>query len=262
MAEIAGCIELVENGSFDPHGDGWSQVGSSILPTYVALNEIPMAHLVATLDRQDGYAIRLGVTDAITVSGLSATQQVIQLPKSSDRITLRFRYLPLYAESLSVGDLQYVDIYHGESGLLLARALDVQSNERMWTQYEFDLSRYAGELIRLFFLVSNDAVGGNIAMYIDDVSVLACEGSQLQPQNSLAMANDGALTPHSLSAERLAVNPAAASTTNPILAEELVKQEVTPLGGFSFGRMAGLLVALGIAGTALVLLPFTKRYIK
>ncbi len=140
-----GCVELVNNGTFEALGMGWSQEGSAILPEYSA----PPPATDTTL--QSGMAIRLGLADNSAVFGISATQQLVQLPKESNQITLSFRYFPLYDTPPSRGDFQYVDIYHGESGQFVGRALGVQRNDRLWIARTYDLSAFAGEAVRLYF---------------------------------------------------------------------------------------------------------------
>jgi hypothetical protein len=241
-----GCVELIRNGGFDARGAGWSQEGSKILPEY----SVPEVAAGAT--DQGGMAIRLGLVGNVAVSGISATQQLIDLPKETNRITLTFRYYPLYDTPPSPGDFQYVDIYHGESGQFAGRALGVQQNERVWIERSYDLSTYAGEAVRLFFMVSNDGVGGSIAMYVDDVSVLACRVAK-PPQNSLAAAP-------------VQWPIASTNTPLPLVASSALEadppEEIAPDSGFSFGRMGGLLAVLGIAGAALLILPLSRRLSK
>jgi hypothetical protein len=250
------CIELIDNGSFEARGMGWSQQGSKISPVYTA----PTLETPGAL--QSGLAIRLGLVDDVNVAGISATQQLVHLPADRNKITLHFRYFPQYQGSPSPGDFQYVDIYHGESGQFVGRALGVQRNDRAWIERQYDLSGQAGEAVRLFFMVSNDGVEGNIAMFVDDVSLLACHTPKLQPPKRPATDEQpqpsaaGSSTPQPLGfSNTIVLSPQAES-------EPEVSPEIMPVQGFSFGRTGGLLAVLGIAGAALVLLPLTRRFIK
>jgi hypothetical protein len=238
------CVELVENGGFEASGVGWSHAGGQILPVYAAPDAYDGLH--------SGQAIRLGLMEGVSAAGISAAEQLVQLPKESNKITLRFRYFPAYETPLSAGDFQYVDIYHGETGQLVGRALGVQRDDRAWLEREFDLSALAGEAVRLYFMVSNDGVGGNIALYIDDVSILACRVPK--SPDSLAAAVQAQQT------------PAHATTSPPLVVANAIavspEEEFAQGQGFSFGRMGGLLAVLGIAGVALILLPLTKRFSK
>jgi hypothetical protein len=254
------CIELIDNGSFEARGMGWGHDGGKILPVYAAPTVVPGTP-------SSGLAIRLGLVDKIEVAGVSAAQQLVPLPKESNKITLRFRYFPRYDVPPSRGDFQYVDIYHGESGQFVGRALGVQRNDRTWIEREYDLSALAGESVRLFFMVSNDGVGGNIAMYVDDVSILACRVPKLQPQNRLAVGRPAQQSVGSASTPQ----PLTLASANDIgdtdrdnidTGNTDAQAEIVPVQGFSFGRLGGLLAVLGIAGAALVLLPLTRRFTK
>jgi len=254
-----GCIELISNGSFEARGMGWSQQGSMILPEYSA----PPA---ATSAVQNDHAIRLGLVDKSAVSGISATQQVIRLPKESSKITLGFRYYPLYNAPVSPGDFQYVDIYEGDSGQFLGRALGVQENKQTWIERHYDLSPLAGKAVRIFFIVSNDGVGGNIAMYVDDVSVLSCRSPKTQTQSTIAgNASSSGNSPSAQSSQALS-NTEPISGAQPYVASN--NPAPNPIGeaiqqqGIAFGRVGGLLAVLGIAGAAVVLLGLTKRFSK
>jgi hypothetical protein len=205
--------------------------------------------------------LRLGLTGGVNVEGISATQQIVHLPKESNQITLSFRYFPLYEQPPSQGDFQYVDIYHAESGQFVGRALGVQRDDRIWIEREYDLSSLAGEPIRLYFMVSNDGTGGAIAMYVDDVSILACRVAK-SPQNSLAAVQQARQATRIASVSgtaTVAVNaPQQLANAKSVSAQA----EVAPVPGFAFGRMGGLLAVLGIAGAALMLLPLTRRFTK
>lgn len=239
-----GCVELIVNGGFDEGGAGWSQEGSSILPEYSAPEQSAGA-------RQSDLAIRLGLADTSNVVGISATQQLIELPADANRILLSFRYYPLYEQPLSRGDFQYVDIYHGSTGEFLGRALGIQQDQRTWLTRSYDLSAFAGEPVRIFFMVSNDGEGGTIAMYVDDVSVLACRTNEQESFNSLAAVPEQPAQ-QSLPAS---TQPIASSATAP--SNQLAVGETAE--GAPFGRVSGLLTVLGIASAALLLFPFLKR---
>lgn len=238
------CIELVNNGSFEARGMGWSHEGSRILPVYSA------PALTGADVPPSGLAIRLGLTEAITVAGISAVQQRVQLPAERNQITLNFRYFPQYEAPATRGDFQYVDIYHGESGQFLGRALGVQRDDRTWIERDYDLSALAGEAIRIFFMVSNDGEGGNIAMYIDDVSILACRVDKTPRDNLAGLAQTQTQVPR-----RVTEQPTPVAT----IAAPRPPDEITNTPRVAFGRVGGLLAVLGIAGAALIVLPIIRR---
>ncbi|MCC6455447.1 MAG: lamin tail domain-containing protein [Caldilineaceae bacterium] len=246
-----GCTELIKNGGFEALGMGWSHEGSRILPEY----SIPADTTDIAL--QANMAIRLGlVGDHATnggVSGISAAQQLVQLPADAKRIGLSFRYFTLYETPPSTGDFQYVDIYHGSTGQFLGRVLGIQQNERTWLTRSYDLSALAGEEIRLFFMVSNDGVGGNIAMYVDDVSVLACRTNGQAPLNTLAAA------PVEQPAQQSVQQPLPTPVVSTPAPFEQLGARTPAEEGSPFGRVAGLLAVMGIAGAALLIFPLIRR---
>ncbi|HXF63243.1 MAG TPA: hypothetical protein VNK95_16570, partial [Caldilineaceae bacterium] len=96
------------------------------------------------------------------------------LPADATSIVLSFRYYPLYESTPGPGDLQYVDIYTVDPPRFAGRALGAQLNDRTWRITDYDLTSLAGQQVRLVFAVNNDGVEGRTAMYVDNVSVMAC----------------------------------------------------------------------------------------
>ena len=163
----AGCSELVNNGSFNVIDASWN-----ILPS--ARPAIPVTSVTHT---PGGYAMQLGIVDLPNASSISAVEQTINLPPGAGYIVLSFWYYTAYDAAPGAGDLQYVDIYNTFSNQLIARVVNEQSNRRQWVMEDFDLTLFAGDQIRVVFVVNNDGVGGRTAMYVDDVSILACNST-------------------------------------------------------------------------------------
>ncbi|MEZ4658572.1 MAG: hypothetical protein R2911_13455 [Caldilineaceae bacterium] len=163
----AGCSELVSNGAFDVIDASWSILASARPANYVT----GITHTVG------GYAMQLGIVDLPNASSISAVEQTINLPMGVGSIVLSFWYYTTYDASPGAGDLQYVDIYNSFSNQLIARVVNEQSNRRQWVMEDFDLTPFAGQQIRLVFVVNNDGANGRTAMYVDDVSMLACSST-------------------------------------------------------------------------------------
>lgn len=70
-------------------------------------------------------------------------------------------------------DVQYVLVldYWGN---WIDTLLWTRSNAQTWTNYTFDVSRFAGTTIRLQFGVYNDGYNGVTAMYVDDTTMQVC----------------------------------------------------------------------------------------
>jgi hypothetical protein len=50
----------------------------------------------------------------------------------------------------------------------------MRSNDRAWKFYDFDMLKYAGQTIWIYFGVVNNGYGPNMAMYVDHVTLEAC----------------------------------------------------------------------------------------
>jgi hypothetical protein len=57
---------------------------------------------------------------------------------------------------------------------ILATAMNISSNSRVWTNQAFDLMPFAGQTVLVYFNVYNNGWGGRTWMYLDDVSVQIC----------------------------------------------------------------------------------------
>jgi uncharacterized repeat protein (TIGR01451 family) len=163
------CVELAANGDFESTGEGWTLSEGIAAPVYTS--ELTF--------NDSGQAMRLGIVDDENLASISAIDQVVALPGDANSIILSFRYYPLYEAEPGPGDLQYVDIYNVLTGQFAGRALGTQSNERTWLTTDYDLTMQAGQDVRIVFAVNNDGVEGRSAMYVDNVSVLSCQSSNL-----------------------------------------------------------------------------------
>ncbi len=158
------CVELVNNGSFEATGPGWNLTGSQHAPAYEA--DIVFG--------ESSQSLRLGNIDQENSAGVSAADQTVFLPEDAASIVLSFRYYPVIDGEPGPGDLQFVDIYNAMTGQFAGRALGVQQNDARWLAATYDLTSLAGQPVRIVFAVNNDDAGGRTAMYVDNVSILAC----------------------------------------------------------------------------------------
>ncbi len=165
----ASCVELINNGDFEADDIGWSLLPGPAAPAYT---------MVQTFNGS-GQSMRLGITEGANVASISAIDQEVALPAESASIVLSFRYYPLMESPPGPGDLQYVDIYDVTTTQFAARALGVQANDRTWLVADDDLTALAGQTIRLVLAVNNDGVEGRTAMYVDNVSLIACESTNI-----------------------------------------------------------------------------------
>jgi hypothetical protein len=227
---------------------GWSTIQSPILPRYGT----------PVTGNPGGQAVLLGIVDQANQFGISAIQQQIALPAAADAIQLSFRYYPIHDTTPTAGDFQSVDLYDAETGQLLQRLMGVQLNDRMWHDQSFDLSPLAGRTVQVLFVVTNDGPMGTAAMYVDDVSAVACSRPELM-EPRLVDAGQPAQGAASASLPRgpmaVRVIPAEPTLTpDPEMAAAGVVGEWSDLGGV--GMMLSLLGILGAAG---LLIPYLRR---
>jgi len=134
-------------------------------------------------------SVRIGIVDGGNRLAYSSARQRVTVPASAVTVTLTaWLYtvstetrlavpsprLPEAAARTAVVDAQYVLVLD-ENLVEVDRLLWTQQDDRAWEPYNFDLSAYAGRTIWLHFGVSNDGLGGITGMYLDDVSLSACE---------------------------------------------------------------------------------------
>jgi PKD repeat protein len=156
------CTELIANGSFEVNAV-WETDGA-YHAAYSAANH-----------HSGSRSLRVGIVNPDdNVRGDSIARQTLSIPANAQSVTLRFwLYTAIFGSGPDDSDVQRVliqDPLGNPIQTLLAQHTDMQ----MWTLYEFDLSGYTGESIRLVFDVYNNGTGNVTAMYVDDVSVQAC----------------------------------------------------------------------------------------
>jgi hypothetical protein len=56
----------------------------------------------------------------------------------------------------------------------LERPVNMRSNERIWKSYQFDMRKYAGQTVWVYFGTYNNGLNSTMGMYVDDVSLRIC----------------------------------------------------------------------------------------
>jgi len=170
------CPSLVVNGGFETAGS-WTIPTTQFPAGYdssVALNVT--AQYSMEMVHGGTRSLRTGIVNsASNIYSYSSAYQQVTIPAGVTSATLKFWIYPLSVGGVegSGGDVQLMLIlnqYQVERERLLNTRLDT----RTWTQYTFDLTKYAGQTIWIYFGVYNNGYGSNMAMYVDDVSLEAC----------------------------------------------------------------------------------------
>lgn len=155
----ADCRERIQNGAFETD-DAWRILETSYPARYSN-----------TIVHGGKRAAMLGIAqEGENVYSYSSIEQTIALPQVP-KLTLRFWYYPISSDIL--GDRQYA-LLLDEMGMYKV-LMWVASDARTWRQASLDLSAHAGQRVTLRFGVYNDGEGGVTAMYLDDVSLQACD---------------------------------------------------------------------------------------
>jgi hypothetical protein len=155
----APCPELIRNGGFET-GEGWEMPNT------------PRPAVYTTAQVHSGSrAARLGIEDAShNVYSFSSVQQVVAIPAGATGARLSFWY---QAQAGDSGDYGYVMLRDA------AQAWHILSIIRQpppgWQRVEVDVSPYAGQTVLLRFGARNDGQGAVMAVYLDEVSLLACQ---------------------------------------------------------------------------------------
>jgi photosystem II stability/assembly factor-like uncharacterized protein len=180
------CQELLRNRSFEYEGV-WRIPSTSYSAAY---SQVRHSH--------GWWSMRTGIVDpAGNRRSFSDFSQDVALPADT-RMTLRFQRWPqgeattaagraalgtqLTAATVDefysvleamAGDLQYAMVIEPPNGTIhfLYARLD---NQQAWVEESFDLTPYAGKVVRLQFGTFNDGVGSVAAQYFDAFSLTAC----------------------------------------------------------------------------------------
>jgi len=168
------CQERVINGGFE-NRKGWRRYHS--VYTATTANSGERAIRLGLLQR--GFKPESESDQEMSAqrraSRRSSLYQTVSLPKGAASITLTFWYRP--GTNATKYDRQRVMLLRPRRYTRIKTLMSVLENDREWKQASFDLSRYAGRKIVLYFQVYNNRTGpkGRTWMYVDDVSIQVCK---------------------------------------------------------------------------------------
>lgn len=162
--QAANCVDLITNGGFESARLGWTRTVGTSLFSYATNTFVS--------GRQ---SLLLGSTDLPGVTATFAAQQLITLPLESTSLELSFYYDVEIEGEASPGDQALLVIYDPRSNQALTTQTLVPSPNGTWATGRYDLSALEGREIGLIFATQNDGEPGRLAMYVDDVSIQACQ---------------------------------------------------------------------------------------
>ena len=128
---------------------------------------IPMPVVNSLAPHTGTYSAFLGNPPGYEPYGDASFYQQVTVPAGGG--TLSYWYLP-YSEDNIYFDWQ--DAYITDlSGNILVTVMHVCSNAQVWTNVTYDMAAFAGQTVRVMFLVHQDGFGDVTNMYVDDVSL-------------------------------------------------------------------------------------------
>ncbi|PZR96317.1 MAG: hypothetical protein DLM69_10920 [Candidatus Chloroheliales bacterium] len=152
-----GIADAIANGSFE----------SGSFAPWVVSDTNPLPIVTADQAYSGSYSALLGNVSGPEPDGDGSIYQTIQVPAAGGMLS--YWYWP-YTEDTITFDWQ--DAYiENTSGAILATIMHVDESTQAWTNVTFNMTPYAGQTVRLVFLVHQDGFGDNTGMYVDAVSL-------------------------------------------------------------------------------------------
>lgn len=162
----AGCTNIVVNGDFESRG-GWTEVSASQNP--IIDTELPRA------------GARSAWLGGIDEESLQYLYQDVRIPANATRVQLTY-YRLIHEEVQrgifsNPGDADFGALIANTSGQTQQTLEELKSSQGddTWKQATFDLSRIAGQQVRLIFAAQNPRDNFS-SFFVDDVVLAACTG--------------------------------------------------------------------------------------
>lgn len=181
------CSELIVNGGFE-NEQAWELPATE----YTAAYTTSAAH-------SGTRSVRTGIVNpADNRYSYSSTRQLFTIPSGATSVTARLWLYPVSGSAATTttlaerpsgpdfesdalsSDIQYVVVLDQYNNLI-ETLLWMLNDTSQWGLYTFDLTKYAGDSIKIHIGTFNDGVGGVTYMFVDDVSVEACPDSGVPP---------------------------------------------------------------------------------
>jgi hypothetical protein len=193
-----GLLGAIQNGGFE----------TGALAPWVVQDTNPPPVVSTAQARTGTYSALVGTVSGGEPNGNGSIYQGFTVPAGA---TLSFWYYPGSTDSIS---FDWQDVYLTDSnGAILATILHVCEDDQTWKHVTFNLAPYAGQSVRVKFLVHQDGFGDDTYMYVDDVQVLgACATGTPAPPSATATATATAPPATSTAPPATATAPLATAT--------------------------------------------------
>ena len=155
------CQETIINGGFET-GEGWRFGDTKLRGHYTSL--VAHSGLRSAFLGNDGSRPNIRSYSSIT--------QRLTIPKGYTSAILEFWHWNRTDQE--PGDYVEILLLDGRRGKTLEILGRENQPSSQWEYKRFDLTRYIGRDVRIYFNVFNDGGGGMASMYVDDVSLKVC----------------------------------------------------------------------------------------
>lgn len=169
------CVDILANGDFEWDG-AWIVGGTPIVPFYAGP---PNPVFSGNRSMALGAVLPGAPTN---VPSFSSIQQAVTLPATAQTAQIRFNYFAssnAAAGGLSRQELVLLDPLNFQETLEVPWR--VTENGNQWLPQAFDLTRYLGRTVTIYFNARNAGDGTRTGMYLDQVQVLACNAVAIMP---------------------------------------------------------------------------------
>jgi hypothetical protein len=165
MPRSQDCVGVVENGSFETDV-AWQFDPSPAPPQYVT-----------SVSRSGARSLQIG---GASMAAASTARQPIFIPPGATNAILYFWYYPIVEASPGADYFEF-SVWSADGSAMLQGPWDLPLGYETWQPAAFDFSAWSGQTFQVAFTVFNDGFGGRTAVFLDDVSLLACSAPPITP---------------------------------------------------------------------------------
>jgi hypothetical protein len=157
----ASCGEVIQNGGFETNS-AWQLGVSPAPPQYIT-----------SAQHSGSRALQLGIIGGPNRLSFSSVRQTVTIPADATQAQLSFWF---YAVATGAPGTDYMELalLAPDGYTILDKPWYAENDSRSWNQLFFDLSRWRGQTLQVYFNVFNDGNGGTAGMLLDDVSLIVC----------------------------------------------------------------------------------------
>jgi len=172
---VSACYEAIVNGGFETD-EAWYLPATRYTAGYdiIYLQEATANYSTEEV-HSGGRSMRTGILDPLkNVYSYSSAWQQVSIPANATSANLSFWLFQRSVDGIDGYDVQLMLLLDSNKREF-ERPVNVRSDSRTWTQYQFDLKKYAGKTVWVYFGTYNNGWNSTMAMYTDDVSLMICK---------------------------------------------------------------------------------------